>query len=218
MDDELRTDRSSLRRKRDRGFHDRASVNAILDAALIGHVGFATSDGPVVLPTVVARLDDVVYLHGAAGNHMLRTLARGVPACVTVTLVDGVVLARSAFHHSINYRSVVLFGVAERVTDPGEQRRAMDAVVDQVAPGRSADARPPTIEELRATLIVRLPIVEGSAKVRNGGPVEEPADLALPIWGGHVPVGMVTGSPVGDDHVAPGTDPPVYPYRFEPSE
>ncbi|HUI03319.1 MAG TPA: pyridoxamine 5'-phosphate oxidase family protein [Acidimicrobiales bacterium] len=192
------TARATLRRKRERGHHDRAAVDAILDEAFVCHVGFRDGEGVAVLPTAYARVGDSLYLHGAAANHMLRALGDGAPACVTVTLVDGIVLARSAFHHSMNYRSVVLFGPAARVDDPDEKRRALLAIVDHVTPGRSTDARPPTESELRATAVVRFPIDEGSAKVRTGGPVEEPEDLDLPVWAGEIPLALAVGDPQPD--------------------
>jgi len=199
-DGDLRkTTRSTVRRLRDRGAYDREVVHAILDEALICHVGFVVDGRPAVIPTAYARVGDALYLHGAAGNHMLRTLAAGGDACVTVTLTDGLVLARSAFHHSINYRSVVLFGEAVPVTDDGEKRAALDAIVEHLVPGRTADARGATAEELRATLVVRFPIDEGSAKVRTGGPIDDEADLDLPVWAGVIPLALTPAPPVGDN-------------------
>lgn len=193
-----RTDRSSVRRKADRGRYDRDTVDAILDEALVCHMAFAVDGRPWVVPTTFVRLGDHLYFHGATGNLALRTLAAGVETCVTVTLLDGLVLARSAFHHSMNYRSVMLFGRAEPVTDDEEKTTALLAIVDHMVPGRSAATRHPSAEELRATRVVRLAIDEGSAKVRTGGPVEEPADLKLPHWAGVVPVALVRGDPVPD--------------------
>ncbi|MDP9402035.1 MAG: pyridoxamine 5'-phosphate oxidase family protein [Actinomycetota bacterium] len=192
------TDRSRLRRKADRACRDPEVVAAILDEALVCHVGFAIEGQPWVLPTAFARVGSHLYLHGAAGNFALRALAAGAEACVTVTLLDGLVLARSAFHHSMNYRSVMLFGRAERVTDPAEKRAALLAIVDHMVSGRSVATRPPSDAELRATLVVRLAIDEGSAKVRTGGPIEEPADLALGHWAGVVPLSLVRGEPQPD--------------------
>ena len=192
------TERSLPRRKKERVFHDRERAYAILDEALVCHVGFSDGATTWVLPTTFARVDDVVYLHGAVGNHMFRTLGAGVPACLCATLLDGIVLARSARHHSMNYRSVVLFGTARRVDDVAEKRRALDAIVDHVAPGRSADARPPTDDELRTTLVVAFPVEEGSAKVRSGGPVDDAEDMALPVWAGVVPLAVAAGVPVPD--------------------
>jgi uncharacterized protein len=190
------TDRTTLRRKADRGSYDRDLANAILDEGLVCHVGFAVDGRTTVIPTAYGRVEDSLYLHGAAGNHALRTLAGGADCCVTVTLLDGLVLAKSAFHHSMNYRSVVLFGRAEPVTDSDEKRVALAAIVDHMQRGRSAETRGPNDKELRATLVVRLPIDEGSVKVRSGGPVDEPEDLELPYWTGVVPVTAVRGAPI----------------------
>jgi uncharacterized protein len=205
-----RSRRVQLRRKKERGSYDRKLVDAVLDEGLLCHVGFADGQATSVLPTTYARVGDTVYLHGAAGNHMLRTLVSGIDACLTVTLLDGVVLARSAFHHSMNYRSVVLFGSGRPVHDLAEKRAAVLAIVDHVAPGRSAEARPPTDPELRSTLVVAFPIAEGSAKVRRGGPLDEEADLGLPVWAGVVPLAMVALDPVPDGTAPPGTCVPAY--------
>lgn len=194
--------RTTLRRKAERGSHDRVVVDALLDEGLICHVGFDDGGSPVVLPTAYARIGDELYLHGAAANHMLRTLASGVEACITVTLLDGLVLARSAKHHSMNFRSVVLFGRGRKVTDDDEKRRALLRMVEHLAPGRGEDARPPNDTELTATLVVAFPIAEGSAKVRTGGPIEEPEDLALAVWAGELPLRLVAGAPVADAGVA----------------
>jgi len=188
--------RTTFHRKKERGTHDRRTIDAILDEGLVCHVGFPEDGSTVVLPTAYARSDDVVYLHGAAANAMLKTVASGAPICVTVTLLDGIVLARSAFHHSMNYRSVVLFGVGSAVDDPDEKLRALLAIVDHMAPGRSEDARPPTESELQATAVVRLPIDEASAKVRSGGPLDDDEDMGLPIWAGVIPCGLVSGPAV----------------------
>jgi nitroimidazol reductase NimA-like FMN-containing flavoprotein (pyridoxamine 5'-phosphate oxidase superfamily) len=193
------TERTALRRKRERGNHDRDIVNGILDEGLVAHVGFVTPHGPLVLPMTYVRIGEDLYLHGAAGNDLLRRLATGVDVCVTVTLLDGLVFARSAFHHSMNYRSVVLLGRAARVTDLAEMRVASAGLLDHLAPGRSLDARPPTDDELRATLLVRLSIREGSAKVRAGGPIEDPADLDLPIWAGELPLRLAADAERADD-------------------
>jgi nitroimidazol reductase NimA-like FMN-containing flavoprotein (pyridoxamine 5'-phosphate oxidase superfamily) len=206
----FQTDRTTLKRRRERGTYDRETINRILDEALISHIGFVVDGRPVVLPTTYARSQDVLYFHGAAANAMFRALAQGSEACVTVTLIDGLVLSRSAFHHSMNYRSVVLFGVAARVDDEEEKRRAVEAVIEHVLPGRAADARAPTAEELRATLVVRFPISEGSAKVRTGGPIEEPDDLALATWAGHIPLETIARAPVDDGRVLPNVAVPAY--------
>lgn len=192
-----RTDRTALRRHPERGSHDRAQVEAILDDGYVAHVGFTVAGEPRVLPMAYGRIDDVLYLHGAVGNAMLRA-SDGAPVCVTVTHLDGLVAARSQYHHSMNYRSVVLVGRAEKVTDDEEKAAALAAIVDQALPGRSRVARPASPGEARATLVLRLPIAEGSAKVRAGGPVDEPEDMDLEVWAGVVPLRVVAGAPVQD--------------------
>jgi hypothetical protein len=198
------TERSQVRRKRDRGRYDRATVHAILDDALICHVAVVAGGAPVVLPTTFARIDDAVYLHGARGNQLLRTVAAGSAACIEVTLVDGIVFARSAFNHSMNYRSVVLHGAGSAVEAEDEKRRALDAVVERMAPDRSGQCRPPTPEELRATLVVRFPIEEASAKVRDGGVIDEPGDLDLDVWAGVLPLTMAAAPLVPDSLLREG--------------
>jgi hypothetical protein len=185
-------------------------VNAILDEALVCHVGFVAEHGPVVLPMTYVRIGDALYLHGASANDMLRGLASDIDVCVTVTLLDGLVFARSAFHHSMNYRCVVLFGKAARVTDLTEMRTMAAGLLDHLAPGRSADARPPTDAELRATLVLRLAVSEGSAKVRTGGPIDDPEDLELAVWAGHVPMRLVAQSPIADTNGRPPLAVPDY--------
>ncbi len=214
------TDRTRVRRLSERGRYDRATVDAILDEGFVCHLGFTAAHGPVVLPTAYARVGDQLYLHGARANAALGTLSSGSAVCVTVTLVDGLVLARSAFHHSINYRSVVVFGTAREVTDADEKLAALLAVVDHVVPGRSVDARPPTDAELRATRVVAVPLDEASAKVRTGGPKEEPEDLSLDVWAGEVPVRLVAGSPVADSGLSATVSVPSYAvqYRRRPDD
>ena len=191
------TSRTKLRRRADRGSFDRVLAHAILDEALVAHVGFVVDGRPAVLPMTYGRVDDTLYLHGAVGNGMLRA-ASGADVCVTVTLLDGLVLARAAMHHSMNYRCIVLYGRAERVDGEAEKRRAFDAVVEHSVAGRSAVARPANDLELRKTLVLRLPIDEASVKVRAGGPVDDPEDLGLPVWAGVVPVRLERGEPVAD--------------------
>jgi nitroimidazol reductase NimA-like FMN-containing flavoprotein (pyridoxamine 5'-phosphate oxidase superfamily) len=203
------TPRTALRRKRERGSHERAVVESILDEGLVANVGFVSDGRPVVLPMAYARLGQVLYLHGASANHLLRSIS-GAAVCVTVTLVDALVLARSAFHHSMNYRSAVLFGTAATVTDNDEKSRALDALVEHMVPGRTRDARPPTPSELRATLVVRLPIDEGSAKIRTGPPIDDDEDLDLDVWAGVIPLQIVAGAPVPDRTRAPGVTRPDY--------
>ena len=192
------TDRTQLRRHAERGAFDREAVHAILDEGVLAHVGVDAGSGPVVLPMAYARIDDRLYLHGAPANAILRAAVGGAPVCVTVTILDGLVLARSAFHHSMNFRCVVAFGILERVIDPNEQLAASDALVERMQAGRSAEARRPTPTELRGTLIARLDLDEVSAKVRTGPPLDERDDLELPVWAGVVPLEMVRGTPVPD--------------------
>jgi uncharacterized protein len=203
-----KTARTTVRRLPQRGSYDRDLVYSILDEARVCHVGFSVDGQPWVIPTIHARVDDVLYLHGASANHMLRSLSDGVESCVTVTLVDGLVLARSAFHHSMNYRSAIVFGRATKVDDVDEKTRALHALVDHVVAGRTAEARPPNANELRSTLVLRLPIVEASAKVRTGGPIDDEEDMTFPVWAGVVPCRTVFDDPVADE----GITRPVPPY------
>ncbi|HUJ63604.1 MAG TPA: pyridoxamine 5'-phosphate oxidase family protein [Kofleriaceae bacterium] len=194
---ELLTERTRLHRKASRGSHDRAAIEAILDEALICHVGFASDAGPVVLPTAQVRIGDQLYVHGAAQNAMLGALARGAPACMTITLLDGLVLSRTAFHHSVNYRSVVVFGRARRVDDPVEKRAAFAALIDKIEPGRSARCRPPSDKEMNATLMIALAITEASAKSRSGPPLpDDDDDAKLPYWAGVIPLVTSRGAPI----------------------
>src|SRR5260221_3379562 len=181
------TDRTTVRRLAKRASYERTLVDAVIDEALSCHVGFSIDGRPWVIPTIHARIDDVLYLHGAVANHMLRSLAGGIEACVTITLVDALVLARSAFHHSMNYRSVMVFGRATSVDDAEEKNAALHALVEHVVPGRMTDARPPSDKELRATSVLRLPITEASAKVRTGGAPPAAAHAAQPPPRPHVP-------------------------------
>ena len=205
-----RTERSTLRRLPKRGSYDKEVVYAILDQAIVCHVGLATEDGPVVIPMGYARRGDELILHGSARSRLLEELAQGAPVCVTVTLVDGLVLARSTFHHSINYRSVVLYGRAVGIEDPVEKARALEAVVEHLVPGRSRDARPADDGELLVTRVVRLPIDEASAKVRVGPPIDEARDLALDIWSGVLPFDRRAGEPIRDENTKEGVPVPDY--------
>ena len=185
--------------------YDRSAVHAVLDEAVVCHVGFVVDGHPVVLPQLHARVDDVLYLHGSTGARGMRAAAGdGLDVCVTVTLVDGLVLARSAFHHSINFRSVVVHGVATVVEDADEKAAAMDALVDAVVAGRSAATRPSTRKELAATSVLRLPLAEVSVKVRSGPPNDDPDDLDLPHWAGVLPLSTVPGMPVPAPDLADG--------------
>ncbi|MFI6106602.1 pyridoxamine 5'-phosphate oxidase family protein [Streptomyces sp. NPDC051310] len=207
------TDRTVPTRSRERASYDRALVHSILDEAYVCHLGFVRDGAPVVLPTLYGRVGERLYVHGSTGSRPLRMAGHadpGLPVCLTVTHVDGLVLARSAFHHSLNYRSVVVHGTAHQVTDPEEKRTALDALVDHVVPGRSRDSRPADAKELAATAVLRLDLDEVSAKVRTGGPNDEPEDLTLPYWTGVVPVGTVHGTPVPADDLDPSVTLPDY--------
>jgi uncharacterized protein len=196
------TDRTTLRRLPERGRHDRATIDPILDEALICHLGLVDPQGrPFVIPTIHARVGDHLYLHGSPASRALRAGATGIDACVTVTLLDGLVLARSAFHHSMNYRSVVVYGTATKVVDPAEKESALTAIVEHVLDGRSDGCRPPDERELKGTLVLRLPLDEASAKVRAGGPKDDDADLGLPVWAGVVPLRALAGEPLPDDGI-----------------
>lgn len=204
------TERSLLRRKRERGSYDRALIDAILDEALVCHVGYSDGGSPFVVPMTYGRRGDTVYLHGAPGNHTLRVLAGGTPACLTVTLLDGLVLSRAAVHHSMNFRTVILFGTARPVEDAEEKLAALESVIEHAVPGRSAHARSPSPEELRTTLVVAFPVGEGSAKVRTGGPLEDAEDMGLAVWAGHVPLQLTAAAPVADAGLAPDVAEPDY--------
>jgi hypothetical protein len=212
----FRTDRTTLHRLPQRGSYDRAVIDAILDEALYCHLGFTTprtplsspQDGqPFVLPTIHARVDDRIYVHGSAASRMLRTLAEGASVCLTATLLDGLVLARSAFHHSMNYRSVVVLGKAQVVVDPSEKLMALRAIVEHVARGRWDEVRTPNEKEMKATSVLRLPLTEASAKVRTGMPVDDEEDFALPVWAGVLPLRLVAGDLVAETRLAPSIAP-----------
>ena len=193
------TERTVPTRAKERAAYDRELVHSILDEAYVCHLGFVRDGAPVVLPTLFARVDDHLYVHGSTGSRPLRMAAEpdpGLAVCLTVTHVDGLVLARSAFHHSLNYRSVVVHGTAHQVTDPTEKRTALDALVDHVVPGRSRDSRRANAKELAATAVLRLNLTEVSAKLRTGGPNDDPEDAALPYWTGVVPLTTHRGTPI----------------------
>jgi uncharacterized protein len=191
-----RTERTAVRRLPKRGSYDRGVLDAILDEGLVCHVGFVADGQPYVIPTTYGRAGDRLYLHGSAASRMLKAMRGGIPVCVTVTLLDGLVLARSAFHHSMNYRSAVVIGPARLVDDPAEKARALGLIVDHMIPGRSATLRANTRKELAASAVLAVPLHEASLKVRDGGPVDDPEDVAAGIWGGHIPLRRVPGPPV----------------------
>jgi hypothetical protein len=206
------TERTRVRRLPKRGQYDAATIHAILDEALICHVGFLVDGGPVVIPTIHWRDGDTLYFHGSAASRMLRSLKNGVDACVTVTLLDGIVLARSAFHHSMNYRSVVVFGKAREVVEEEEKVRALEALVEHVVRGRSKDIREPNDKELRQTLVLAMALDEASAKIRTGGPVDDEEDYALPMWAGVLPLRLTPSAPIADGGVTAAV--PEYVSRY----
>jgi nitroimidazol reductase NimA-like FMN-containing flavoprotein (pyridoxamine 5'-phosphate oxidase superfamily) len=193
------TERTTIGRSPQRGTRDRSVAEAILDEGLLCHVGIAADHGPVVIPTTYARRGDELLIHGSPAASWLRAAGKGTPVCVTVTRLDGLVLARSAFHHSMNYRSVVVFGTAERISDPHQKAAALDAIVEHVVPGRTREVRPMRDDEIAGTLVLRLPLAEASVKVRSGDPVDDDEDYALrDVWAGVVPVTTVFGAPIAD--------------------
>ena len=204
------TERTQLRRLPKRGSHEDATIYEILDAGFLAHVGFQTKGQPFVIPTLYGRDEGKLYLHGSAASRMLRELETGVPVCATVTLVDGLVLARSAFHHSMNYRSVVAFGVARAIDDPAEKIRALRIISEHLMPGRWNDVRGPSEKELKATAVLEFSIEEASAKIREGPPLDDEEDYSLPVWAGTVPLRMEAQSPVPDPRLAESIEIPQY--------
>ncbi|HYW66681.1 MAG TPA: pyridoxamine 5'-phosphate oxidase family protein [Candidatus Dormibacteraeota bacterium] len=204
------TERTQVKRLPKRGHYDRETIYGILDAGFVCHVGFNADGQPYVIPTNYGRAGDTLYLHGSAASRMLRTLSGGVPVCVTVTHVDGLVLARSAFHHSVNYRSVVVLGTARLVEEPAEKMEALRIFTDHVLKGRWDDVRQPTEQELKGTMVLALPLEEVSAKVRTGGPVDDEADYALPVWAGVLPLETLPQPPQPDARLKADTPLPAY--------
>ena len=211
------TRRTRVRRVPARGVYERETIEAILDEALVCHVGFTGDDGqPFVIPTLHARIGDLLYLHGSAASRMLRTLEQGVAVCVTATLVDGLVLARSAFHHSINYRSAVVLGQARLVEAKEERLRALELFTEKLVPGRWAEVRGPSAQELKGTKVLVLALDEASAKVRSGPPVDDEPDYELPVWAGVVPLSTASGAPEADPRLAEGTPVPPHVASWRP--
>jgi nitroimidazol reductase NimA-like FMN-containing flavoprotein (pyridoxamine 5'-phosphate oxidase superfamily) len=204
------TRRTKVKRLPDRGKYDRETIYPILDEAFICHVGFVVDGQPYVIPTGFARIGDDLYIHGSSASRMLRNLSKGIDVCVTITLIDGLVLARSAFHHSINYRSVVILGKAQLVEDADEKNRALEAFTENVVPGRWADVRWPTELELKATSVLKLPIQEASAKIRTGDPKDDAEDYAMDVWAGVLPLSLRSGTPIDDSKLAHEVEPPKY--------
>jgi uncharacterized protein len=212
------TDRTKLRRKPDRGSHDPETIHQILDAAFLAHVGFNVDGQPFVIPTLYGREGDTLYLHGSAASRMLRELETGVSACVTVTLVDGLVLARSAMHHSMNFRSVVAFGRARKIDDPMRKSQALNTISEHLIAGRWAEVRKPTEKELKATTVLEFKIDEASAKVRAGSPVDDEEDYALSVWAGVLPISLTVGIPIPDNRLVPDTPIPDYIRHYSPKD
>jgi nitroimidazol reductase NimA-like FMN-containing flavoprotein (pyridoxamine 5'-phosphate oxidase superfamily) len=192
------TQRTTLKRLPKRGAFDRESLYRILDEGFICHVGFVVEGQPFVIPTGYARVEDQLYIHGSQASRMLRTVAQGIEVCLTVTLVDGLVLARSVFHHSMNYRSVVVFGQASIVAEREEKLAALRALTEHMIPGRWNDARGPNEQEMKATSVLRLPLSEASAKVRTGPPIDDEEDYGLAVWAGVIPLRLIAGEPIAD--------------------
>lgn len=211
----LQTERTRLKRLPKRGHFDRETVYAILDEGFICHVGFAPEGQPFVIPTGYARVDDKLYIHGSQASRMLRSLSGGVDACVTVTIIDGLVLARSAFHHSMNYRSVVIFGRAMLVEDRNEKLAALLALSEHIIRGRWAEVREPTEQELRATTVLSLSLVEASAKIRTGPPLDDEEDYAMPVWAGVIPLKLEAGEPINDPRLPEGIEVPPYARNYK---
>jgi uncharacterized protein len=193
------TPRTRVTRESDRGVYDRDTVNRILDEGFLCHVGFVVDGQPYVIPTSYGRNGDVLYIHGSAASRMLRNLDRGIPVCVTVTLLDGLVLARSVFNHSMNYRSVVILGTATLISNPEEKLAALLALSEHILPGRWNDSRQPNDKELKATSVLRIPIEEFSAKVRVGPPIDDEPDYTFPTWAGVIPLDTTVGTPIRDE-------------------
>jgi nitroimidazol reductase NimA-like FMN-containing flavoprotein (pyridoxamine 5'-phosphate oxidase superfamily) len=208
------TERTTLKRLPKRGVYDREIVYGILDEGFVCHVGFAVDGQPFVIPTGYARVDDQLYIHGSQVSRMLRTLSEGIAVCVTVTLVDGLVLARSAFHHSINYRSVVIFGNATLVEDKAAKLAALFAFSEHVIRGRWDDVREPTEQELKATTVLSLSLAEASAKVRSGPPIDDEEDYALNVWAGVLPLKTFAGAPINDPRLRKDIEPPAYTLNY----
>ena len=206
----MRTEHTRLKRLPDRGRHDRETIDAILDAGLVAHMGFVHDGRPFVIPTLHARVGDEVLVHGSSASRALRALAAGAPLCLTVTLIDGLVLARSAFHHSVNYRSVVLLGQARLLEEPEEKSAALQAFVDRLTPGRWDSIRWPNRKELKATKVLAMPIDEASAKVRTGPPGDDDEDYAMDAWAGVVPLAVHAGAPEPDPLLRDGIETPEH--------
>jgi hypothetical protein len=204
------TKRTEPRRIPDRGSRDGEAINQILDAGFLACIGFCVDGQPFVIPTLYGRDEEKLYLHGSAASRMLRELETGIPACVTVTLLDGLVLARSAFDHSMNYRSVVAFGTARRIADPGQKIKSLRIISEHLIAGRWEDVREPSEKELKATTVLEFSIEEASSKVRSGPPLDDESDYGLPVWAGVLPLEMKSQPPIPDDRLVKGVALPDY--------
>ena len=211
------TPRTTLKRLPKRGSHDRKVIDQILDEGFICHVGFVSDGQPIVIPTGYARVADELIIHGSQASRMLRNVAKGIQVCVTVTLIDGLVLARSAFHHSMNYRSVVIFGNASVVEDRNEKIEALRALSEHMIPGRWKDVREPNEAEMQQTTVLSLPITEASAKIRTGPPLDDEEDYDLPIWAGVIPLRMIADEPVPDPRLPDDINAPEYAVHYDRS-
>lgn len=209
------TERTTLKRLPQRGAFERDVINEILDEGFICHVGFNVDGQPFVIPTGYARAGETLYIHGSQASRMLRTLGQGIDVCVTVTLIDGLVLARSAFHHSMNYRSVVVFGRGEVVNDRRQKLAALRALSDHMIPGRWDDVREPTERELQLTTVLSLPLKEASAKVRTGPPLDDEEDYELPVWAGIIPLRLASAEPFADPRLRENLAPPAYAREYD---
>jgi nitroimidazol reductase NimA-like FMN-containing flavoprotein (pyridoxamine 5'-phosphate oxidase superfamily) len=209
-----RTQRTTLKRLPQRGSFERQQINEILDEGFICHVGFVVNGEPVVIPTGYARAGDALIIHGSQASRMVRQLGQGIDVCVTVTLIDGLVLARSAFHHSMNYRSVVVFGRARVIEERAEKMSALTALSDHMIPGRWDEVREPTDRELQLTTVLSIPLSEASAKVRTGPPVDDEEDYELPVWAGVIPLEMMANEPVPDPRLGTNTPAPKYAIEY----
>jgi uncharacterized protein len=209
------TKRTELRRIPDRGSNEWETISRILDAGFLAHVGFCVDGQPFVIPTLYGRDGERLYLHGSAVSRMLRELETGIPACMTVTLVDGLVLSRSAFDHSMNYRSVVAFGTARSIVDPGKKIKSLRVISEHLIAGRWADVRAPSERELKATTVLEFSIEEASSKVRSGPPQDDESDYGLPIWAGVLPLEIKSGPPIPDEKLIKGVTLPDYVRRYD---
>jgi nitroimidazol reductase NimA-like FMN-containing flavoprotein (pyridoxamine 5'-phosphate oxidase superfamily) len=214
MNELPRTERTTLKRLPQRGSFERQQINEILDEGFICHVGFVVNGQPFVIPTGYARVGETLIIHGSQASRMLRQLGQGIDVCVTVTLIDGLVLARSAFHHSMNYRSVVVFGRASVIEDRKEKMAALTALSEHMIPGRWDEVRGPNDRELQLTTVLAIPLSEASAKVRTGPPVDDEEDYELPVWAGVIPLQMVANEPIADARLAPDMPTPRYAIEY----